>query len=619
MADAKLVCETEDLRASLRRGEAPAGLLRVGEVCIPRAYVADKAGEPTLVRVPARFAGRAVTAAGPPGRTTGWAGPWVLDVLVRHPAGAAAPVYRDPAHLRLHFPRGYGGVNGGVSGGVSGGGGVAAGASTSASWQFLGKFQHANCKADGRPGGEALGAALAEVERAAAADGGRALLPLLRLALTFLTRPLASDAGLAANFQRVAARHADRLRTSRVFGGAGAVVGCEAAAAPPPRAEAGGGEEGGGEASPRCAKRPRATAASPSAPADEGVAPPRSTRPQLYCFGAEAFESAGGQRGAAGIPDEWLHPDLVAALRAAAAATADATAAADVAAGAAGAGADADGGAALLRAFVREESPGVYSFPCFTDALCDALLGESADYEASGLPVARPNSMNNYGLVLDSAGLEPLVAVLRRRLLQPLAAALFGGVGALLDGHHAFLVSYAAAEGADRGLDMHTDDSDVTFNVCLGPEGEAAGGDDGGGFTGGGLSFCGVHGSAGHRHFRHRYAHVRGRCVVHLGRQRHGADDLASGKRVNCIIWCHNSAYRRTAAHQRPPYVVEGGAPDAVCLSYTHDRDYEAYKPLPPAGQELREAGRLRPWCPPPFAKHGDRSILNALKSKDKS
>ena len=39
----------------------------------------------------------------------------------------------------------------------------------------------------------------------------------------------------------------------------------------------------------------------------------------------------------------------------------------------------------------------------------------------------------------------------------------------------------AVPGGKDLGLDMHTDDSDVTFNVCLGKA-----------FAGAGLTFCGV-------------------------------------------------------------------------------------------------------------------------------
>ena len=34
--------------------------------------------------------------------------------------------------------------------------------------------------------------------------------------------------------------------------------------------------------------------------------------------------------------------------------------------------------------------------------------------------------------------------------------------------HHSFMVKYKA--GQDLGLDMHTDDSDVTVNVCLGKD-----------------------------------------------------------------------------------------------------------------------------------------------------
>jgi hypothetical protein len=58
----------------------------------------------------------------------------------------------------------------------------------------------------------------------------------------------------------------------------------------------------------------------------------------------------------------------------------------------------ADGGEAAIRAVLREEVPGrVFSFPMLTDAFCALLLAELEAYEASGLPVHRPNTMNNYG------------------------------------------------------------------------------------------------------------------------------------------------------------------------------------------------------------------------------
>ena len=50
---------------------------------------------------------------------------------------------------------------------------------------------------------------------------------------------------------------------------------------------------------------------------------------------------------------------------------------------------------------------------------------------------------------------------------------LFPGVGSHFDRHHTFVVRYKVGE--DLGLDMHTDDSDVTFNVCLGKTSRAQG------------------------------------------------------------------------------------------------------------------------------------------------
>ena len=46
-----------------------------------------------------------------------------------------------------------------------------------------------------------------------------------------------------------------------------------------------------------------------------------------------------------------------------------------------------------LRALVEEVSPGIYAFDMLSPAFCATLLEELEHYEASGLPVSRPNSM----------------------------------------------------------------------------------------------------------------------------------------------------------------------------------------------------------------------------------
>jgi len=228
----------------------------------------------------------------------------------------------------------------------------------------------------------------------------------------------------------------------------------------------------------------------------------------------------------------------------------------------------------------------VFSFPLFTDSFCDMLLEEVLNFYASGLPARRPNSMNNYGIILADMGLEPFVCRLQD-MFRPLGRLLFPGPGSGWDAHHCFIVRYR--EGEDLGLDMHVDDSEVTFNVCLGLE-----------FSGAGLQFCGMRGAPDHRRQRHTYQHVRGRCLVHLGKHRHGADDLTSGERLNLILWNQSSAYRGSAAFRAPDYLPEVGPPDLACLSYTHDRDYSSSKPLP-AGKEAQAA---RAWCPPKHAEY---------------
>ena len=74
--------------------------------------------------------------------------------------------------------------------------------------------------------------------------------------------------------------------------------------------------------------------------------------------------------------------------------------------------------------------------------------------------------MNNYGIIVNQIGMQAVITRMQREVLLPLSELLFpvqarGG----FTGHHSFMVKYTAGE--DLGLDMHTDDSDVTFNMCL--------------------------------------------------------------------------------------------------------------------------------------------------------
>mmetsp|Transcript_3728 Transcript_3728/g.11215 ORF Transcript_3728/g.11215 Transcript_3728/m.11215 type:complete len:328 (-) Transcript_3728:31-1014(-) len=230
---------------------------------------------------------------------------------------------------------------------------------------------------------------------------------------------------------------------------------------------------------------------------------------------------------------------------------------------------------------VTEHLPGaVFSCKMFTTAFCDMLIEEVDHFGSTGLPARRPNSMNNYGIILNEIGWRPMVNLLQDTVLAKISARHWSHI-APFDGHHTFIVRYK--EGEDLGLDMHTDDSDVTFNICLGLD-----------FAGAGLQFCGLMGAPNHRKHTYTYKHVKGRCVCHLGRKRHGADDITTGERLNLILWNHSSTYRQCDEYIKPGYKTEVGPPDAVCVSYTHDRDYGNYKEYPPGKEDFRGRG----WCP---------------------
>ena len=113
-------------------------------------------------------------------------------------------------------------------------------------------------------------------------------------------------------------------------------------------------------------------------------------------------------------------------------------------------GGDGGGGGVLsvtsAGSLCEEVAPGVYAFPLFSDDYCAALIAEVEHFQRSGLPVRRPNSMNNYGLIVNEIGLEPMIDRLQREVLAPVAEALFPAQGGgALDSHHAFIVQYKQA------------------------------------------------------------------------------------------------------------------------------------------------------------------------------
>ena len=85
----------------------------------------------------------------------------------------------------------------------------------------------------------------------------------------------------------------------------------------------------------------------------------------------------------------------------------------------------AEAGPDALRQLARREHPlaEVFSFPFLSPAWAEMLLSEAEHYAASGLINPKPNGMNNYGLLWNHIGMEPMFDLIVARFIAPLAAA----------------------------------------------------------------------------------------------------------------------------------------------------------------------------------------------------
>jgi len=199
-----------------------------------------------------------------------------------------------------------------------------------------------------------------------------------------------------------------------------------------------------------------------------------------------------------------------------------------------------------MRKILQELHENIYAFDMLTPEFCDRLVAEMDYFEEwcrqHGLRMQRPNTMNNYGAILDDFGFESTLNRLMKEYLAPFFEMLYPHVGpaSTYDEHHGFVVEYAL--GKDVKLDFHVDSSDATLNVCLGKE-----------FEGGELYFggirCGAHqeqGAMSHEHFV--LAHHKGNAIFHLGKHRHLARVITRGRRVNLILWCRSSEFMKKTA-----------------------------------------------------------------------
>jgi hypothetical protein len=201
----------------------------------------------------------------------------------------------------------------------------------------------------------------------------------------------------------------------------------------------------------------------------------------------------------------------------------------------------------------------IWSFDVFRPEFCALLTAEILNFEDSGLPVVAPNSMNRYGLILGDVGWQAWLRELRAEYLAPLAPVLFASRDEALDldGEHVFVVEYRLGE--DKSLGFHVDDAEVTFNICLGRE-----------FTGGEVYFRGLYDDKKTHDEHKEIGHSVGRALSHLGKHRHGANQISSGERFNLSGWCRSSSFR-----QKQQEAASACSCGGQHLEHEHEHDNE--------------------------------------------
>ncbi|NXK83115.1 OGFD2 protein, partial [Amazona guildingii] len=187
----------------------------------------------------------------------------------------------------------------------------------------------------------------------------------------------------------------------------------------------------------------------------------------------------------------------------------------------------------LLRYLESFSEKRIYRLPVFTEEFCQAFVDELENFEQSDMPKGRPNTMNNYGVLLNELGMdETFITPLREKYLRPITALLYPDLGgACLDSHKAFVVKYSLHEDLD--LSSHYDNAEVTLNISLGKD-----------FTEGNLYFGELSQDPTPVPKYIEIEHVGAQGLLHRGGQIHGALPIASGERWNLIVWMRSSAIR---------------------------------------------------------------------------
>jgi hypothetical protein len=185
---------------------------------------------------------------------------------------------------------------------------------------------------------------------------------------------------------------------------------------------------------------------------------------------------------------------------------------------------------------MEEEMFDVYSFPLLAKSFCSKLqkyiqriikeLEENSEFSW----LTRGSTKD-----LDNLGLQWLNSLLFHLVVRPMSQHLYMETetsGGDLDWRQGYIAAYSADPTDTKPrqrLVPHTDDSEVTLNVCVGEK-----------FDGGLLQFWGLRGTSEAGTLVGDYDPVVGRALLHSGRHLHEVTEVTSGNRFAYILWARS-------------------------------------------------------------------------------
>lgn len=223
--------------------------------------------------------------------------------------------------------------------------------------------------------------------------------------------------------------------------------------------------------------------------------------------------------------------------------------------------------AGLLEDWMDEELDDVYSCPILSPTFCEKLQQFFSQVMNRMETVSCVN--RNIHRDLDALGLGWLNDLLFHFIVRPVAAQLYRDselAGGDLDWRQGYIAAYSASPTEIKPrqrLVPHTDDSEITLNICLGDE-----------FDGGLLNFWGIRGSTTAGQFVGEYTPQVGRGIFHVGRHLHEVTEVTSGNRFAYIQWARSWSGARSVEcpccwlnrRGRQPVQNRGGATGDSCI-----------------------------------------------------